>query len=333
MCPTIVPLMRETKKEQDIYFTSLIETMKILVATEKPFAKKAVDGIRKIVEDAGYELALLEKYTDKGQLLEAVADVDALIVRSDKVTAEVIAAAPQLKIVVRAGAGYDNVDLAAATARGIVVMNTPGQNSNAVAELAIAMMIYISRNRFTPGTGHEIMGKTLGIHAYGNVGKLVGRKGKAMGMEVIAYDPFIKEDAVFEADGVKRVGSVEELYAKADFLSLHIPATEQTRGSIGYELLTSMPKRATLVNTARKEVIDEAGLVRALEEREDLKYISDIAAGNQAELDEKFGKRVFATPKKMGAETAEANLNAGLAAARQIVDFFKTGNTRFQVNK
>ncbi len=315
------------------FTTEIRETMKVLIATEKPFAQKAVEGIRHIVEEAGYELALLEKYPDKAQLLEAVADVDALIIRSDKVTAEVIAAAPQLKIVVRAGAGYDNVDLAAATARGIVVMNTPGQNSNAVAELAIAMMIYISRNRFTPGTGHEIMGKTLGIHAYGNVGKLVGRKGKAMGMEVIAYDPFIKEDAVFEADGVKRVGSVEELYAKADFLSLHIPATEQTRGSIGYELLTSMPKGATLVNTARKEVIDEAGLVRALEEREDLKYITDIAAGNQAELDEKFGKRVFATPKKMGAETAEANLNAGLAAARQIVDFFKTGNTRFQVNK
>ncbi len=315
------------------FTTEIRETMKVLIATEKPFAQKAVEGIRHIVEEAGYELALLEKYTDKAQLLEAVADVDALIIRSDKVTAEVIAAAPQLKIVVRAGAGYDNVDLAAATARGIVVMNTPGQNSNAVAELAIAMMIYISRNRFTAGTGHEIMGKTLGIHAYGNVGKLVGRKGKAMGMEVIAYDPFIKEDAVFEADGVKRVGSVEELYAKADFLSLHIPATEQTRGSIGYELLTSMPKGATLVNTARKEVIDEAGLVRALEEREDLKYITDIATGNQAELDEKFGKRVFATPKKMGAETAEANLNAGLAAARQIVDFFKTGNTRFQVNK
>lgn len=318
---------------REVLTTEIRETMKVLIATEKPFAQKAVDGIRRIVEEAGYELALLEKYTDKAQLLEAVADVDALIIRSDKVTAEVIAAVPQLKIVVRAGAGYDNVDLAAATARGIVVMNTPGQNSNAVAELAIALMIYISRNRFTPGTGHEIMGKTLGIHAYGNVGKLVGRKGKAMGMEVIAYDPFIQEDAVFEADGVKRVGSVEELYAKADFLSLHIPATEQTRGSIGYELLMSMPKGATLVNTARKEVIDEAGLMRALEEREDLKYVTDIAAGIQAELDEKFGKRVFATPKKMGAETAEANLNAGLAAARQIVDFFKTGNTRFQVNK
>ena len=201
--------------------------MKILVATEKPFAKEAVDGIRRIVEDAGYELALLEKYTDKAQLLAAVADVDALIVRSDKVTAEVIGAAKNLKIVVRAGAGYDNVDLAAATARGIVVMNTPGQNSNAVAELALAMMVFMSRNRFTPGTGSEIQGKTLGIHAYGNVGRLVGRKGKALRMNVIAYDPFIKEDAVFEADGVKRVGSVEELYAKADFLSLHIPATSR----------------------------------------------------------------------------------------------------------
>jgi len=330
MCPTIVPLMRETKREQDIYFTSLIDTMKILVATEKPFAKKAVDGIRGIVENAGYELALLEKYTDKSELLEAVADADALIIRSDKVTAEVIAAAKNLKIVVRAGAGYDNVDLAAASARGIVVMNTPGQNSNAVAELALAMMIYMSRNRFTPGTGSEIQGKTLGIHAYGNVGKLVGRKGKALGMNVVAYDPFITDEAVFEADGVKKV---EELYKASDFLSLHIPATEQTKGSIGYDLLMSMPKGATLVNTARKEVIDEAGLVRALTEREDLKYITDIAAGNQAELDEKFGKRVFATAKKMGAETAEANINAGLAAASQIVDFLKNGNTRFQVNK
>lgn len=307
--------------------------MKILVATEKPFAKKAVDGIRAIVEEAGYELALLEKYTDKGQLLEAVADADALIIRSDKITSEVIAAAKNLRIVVRAGAGYDNVDLAAATERGIVVMNTPGQNSNAVAELAIALMIYMSRNRFTPGTGSEIQGKRLGIHAYGNVGRLVGRKGKALGMEVVAYDPFITDAAVFEADGVRKVDSVEELYRSSDFLSLHIPATPETKGSIGYDLLMSMPAGATLVNTARKEVIDEEGLLRALTEREDLKYVTDIAAGNQAELDERFGKRVFATPKKMGAETAEANINAGLAAARQIVDFLKTGNRRFQVNK
>ena len=310
MCPTIVPYAYEAKKEKRIYFTSLLKDMKVLVATEKPFAKKAVEGIRGIVEEAGYELALLEKYADRAELLSAVADVDALIVRSDKVTAEVIAAAKNLKIVVRAGAGYDNVDLEAASARGIVVMNTPGQNSNAVAELALAMMIFMARNGFTPGTGSEIQGKTLGIHAYGNVGKLVGRKGKAMGMNVIAYDPFVTDDALFEADGVKRAASVGELYEAADFLSLHIPATAQTRGSIGYELLMSMPKGATLVNTARKEVIDEAGVVRAMTEREDLKYITDIAPDAQ-----------------------EANINAGLAAARQIVDFFKTGDTRFQVNR
>lgn len=307
--------------------------MKVLVATEKPFAKKAVDGIREIVEGAGYELSLLEKYTDKAQLLAAVADADALIIRSDKVTAEVVNAAGKLKIVVRAGAGYDNVDLAACSARGIVVMNTPGQNSNAVAELALGMMIFMARNQFTPGTGSELKGKTLGIHAYGNVGRLVGRLGKAMGMKVKAYDPFIKDGAVFEADGVQAVDSVEALYAGSDYVSLHIPATEQTKKSIGYALLTSMPKGATLVNTARKEVIDEQGLDKALTEREDLKYITDIAAESQAALCEKFGKRVFATAKKMGAETAEANINAGLAAANQIVDFFKNGNTRFQVNK
>jgi len=307
--------------------------MKVLVATEKPFAKKAVDGIREIVEAAGCELRLLEKYTDKAQLLEAVADVEALIIRSDKVTAEVLGAAKNLKIVVRAGAGYDNVDLASATEKGVVVMNTPGQNSNAVAELALSFMIYMSRNRFTPGTGRELQGKTLGIHAYGNVGKLVGRKGKALGMNVIAYDPFINDPAVFEADGVKAVGSIEELYAQSDFLSLHIPATAETKKSIGYELLTSMPKGAVLINTARKEVIDEAGLARALTEREDLKYITDIAAETQAELNEKFGSRVFATPKKMGAETAEANINAGLAAARQVIGYLKEGITRFQVNR
>ena len=310
-----------------------LKSMKVLVATEKPFAKKAVDGIREIVEAAGYTLSLLEKYTDKTQLLDAVADADALIIRSDKVTAEVLDAAKNLKIVVRAGAGYDNVDTVAAKERGVVVMNTPGQNSNAVAELAVALMIYMSRNKFTAGTGCEIQGKTLGIHAYGNVGRLVGRKGKALGMNVVAYDPFITDAAVFEADGVRKVDSVEELYAASDYLSLHIPATPQTKGSIGYGLLTSMPKGATLVNTARKEVIDEAGLAKALAEREDLKYATDIAADTQAALDEAFGKRVFATPKKMGAETAEANINAGLAAARQIVDYFTTGNTRFQVNK
>ncbi len=307
--------------------------MRVLIATEKPFAKKAVDGIKGIIESAGFETVLLEKYTDKADLLKAVADVEAIIIRSDKVTAEVIDAAKNLKIVVRAGAGYDNVDLAAATARGIVVMNTPGQNSNAVAELALGMMVFMARNQFQSGTGTELQGKTLGIHAYGNVGKLVGRKGKALGMNVVAFDPFITDAKVFEADGVKKVDSVEELYKVSDYLSLHIPATEQTKKSIGHALLTSMPKGATLVNTARKEVIDEAGLAQALTEREDLKYVTDIAADTQAELNEKFGLRVFGTPKKMGAETAEANINAGLAAANQIVGFLKHGDTKFQVNK
>ena len=331
--PTIVPYTYEEKKEKVIYYTSLLKHMKVLVATEKPFAKEAVEGIRQIVEEAGYELCLLEKYTEKAQLLEAVAEVDAMIVRSDKVTAEVIEAAKNLKVVVRAGAGYDNIDLAAATARGIVVMNTPGQNSNAVAELALAMMIYMSRNRFTPGTGFELQGKRVGIHAYGNVGRLVARKAKALGMSVIAYDPFVTDSALFENDGVEQVGSVEELYTASDFLSLHIPATPQTKKSIGYDLMMSMPKGATLVNTARKEVIDEAGIKQAMTEREDLKYITDIAPANAEEMAELFGKRFFATPKKQGAETAEANINAGLAAARQVVDYLVNGNTRFQVNK
>ena len=330
---TIIPYTFERKREQTIYFTSFIKGMKVLIATEKPFAKRAVDGIKEILAAADYEVVLLEKYSDKGQLLEAVADVDALIVRSDKVTAEVLEAAHNLKIVVRAGAGFDNVDCEEAKRRGVVVMNTPGQNSNAVAELALALMIFISRNQFTPGTGSEIQGKTLGIHAYGNVGKLVGRKGKALGMNVIAYDPFVTDNFVFENDGVERVESIEELYSRADFLSLHIPATPQTKGSIGYELLNSMPKGATLVNTARKEVIDEAGLLKAMTEREDLHYVTDIAPDSLAEMCEKLGKRFFATPKKMGAETAEANINAGLAAARQIVEYFANGDTKFQVNR
>lgn len=331
--PTIVPYTFEKKEEKVIDFISLIKNMKVLIATEKPFAQKAVNGIKEILEAADMQVVLLEKYTDKAQLLEAVADVDAMIVRSDKVTAEVMDAARNLKIVVRAGAGFDNVDCCEAKRRGIVVMNTPGQNSNAVAELALAMMIFMSRNEFTPGTGSEIKGKTLAIHAYGNVGRLVGCKGKALGMNVIAYDPFVSDCNVFTCDGVEKVESLDELYSRADFLSLHIPATEQTKGSIGYELLTRMPKGATLVNTARKEVIDEQGLKRALTEREDLKYVTDVAPECAQELCECFGKRFFATPKKMGAETAEANINAGLAAARQIVDYFTTGNTRFQVNK
>ena len=307
--------------------------MKVLIATEKPFAKTAVEGIESILKEANYEVVRLEKYADKAELLAAVADVDALIIRSDKVTAEVIEAAKQLKIVVRAGAGFDNVDLAAATAKNVVVMNTPGQNSNAVAELALGMMVYMARNQFNPGTGSELQGKTLAIHAYGNVGRLVGLKGKALGMNVVAYDPFITDEAVFERDGVKKMNSIAELYAAADYLSLHIPATAETKGSIGYDLAMSMPKGATIVNTARKEVINEEGLMKAMEEREDLKYITDIAPDAKEVYAEKFGKRYFGTPKKQGAETAEANVNAGLAAARQIVDFFVNGNRRFQVNK
>ena len=306
--------------------------MKILVATQKPFSAAAVAGIKGIVTGAGHEFAALEKYADASELIAAVADVDALIIRSDKVTAEVLDAAKQLKIVVRAGAGYDNVDLAAATAHNVVVMNTPGQNSNAVAELAIAMMIYMCRNQFPPATGTEIQGRKVGIQAFGNVGRLVGKKAEALGMSVMAIDPFIPAEKIREA-GAEPADSLEHMYASCDFISVHIPATPQTIGSIGYDLITKMPKGACLVNTARKEVIDEAGLEKALEERTDLKYITDVAPDNYAALKEKFGVRIFATPKKMGAQTAEANMNAGLAAARQIVDFFATGNTRFQVNK
>jgi len=307
--------------------------MKVLVATEKPFAKAAVDGIREIVEKAGNELALLEKYTETAQFKAAVADADALIVRSDKVTAEIVEAAKKLKVVVRAGAGYDNLDLEACTKAGVVAMNTPGQNSNAVAELAIGMMIYMSRNQFTPGTGRELKGKTVGIQAYGNVGSLVAKIAKnGFGMKIMAFDPFV-EKAKMEAEGVVVAQSLEELYAKSDFLSVHIPANDKTKGSIGYELVSKMPKGACLVNTARKEVIDEDGLIKVLSEREDLKYATDIAPVKLDEMKEKFGGRFFATPKKQGAETAEANINAGLAAARQICDFFATGNKKFQVNK
>jgi D-3-phosphoglycerate dehydrogenase len=305
---------------------------KVLVATDKPFAKVAVDGIRKIVEEAGFELALLEKYTDNAELLEAVVDVDAIIVRSDKITADVVKAAKNLKIVVRAGAGYDNLDLEACTAHKVVAMNTPGQNSNAVAELAIGMMIYMARTQFTPVAGTEIKGKRLGIHAYGNVGKLVASHAKGFGMEIYAFDPFVKKEDM-EKDGVKVVNSVEELYAVSDYLSLHIPANDKTKKSINYDLLTKMPNGATLINTARKEVIDEEGMMKALEERTDLKYATDIAADNQAALTEKFSTRVFATPKKMGAQTSEANVNSGLAAANQIVNFIKNADRTFQVNK
>ena len=306
--------------------------MKVLLATQKPFAAAAVAGIREILEGAGHEVVLLEKYAEAQDLINAVADVDAMIVRSDKVTPAVLEAAGKLKIVVRAGAGFDNIDLVVSKERGVVVENTPGQNSNAVAELAIAMMIYMCRNQFTPVSGCEISGKRLGIQAFGNVGRLVGKKAEALGMSVLAVDPFIPAEKIAEA-GATPVASVKELYANSDFVSVHIPATPETIGSINYELITSMHKDATLVNTARKEVIDEAGLEKALEDRPDLKYITDVAPDNIDVLKEKFGTRVFATPKKMGAQTAEANINAGLAAARQIVAYFADGCTKFQVNK
>lgn len=304
---------------------------KVLVATEKPFAKVAVDGIRKELEAAGFELALLEKYSEKRQLLEAVADADALIIRSDKVDADVLDAAKKLRIVVRAGAGYDNIDLAAATSHGVVAMNTPGQNANAVAELALGLMVFAVRNFFNGTSGTELMGKKLGIHAFGNVGRNVARVAKGFGMEVYAFDAYCPAE-VIEAAGVKPVASVEELYSTCQFVSLHIPATAETKGSIGFDLVGKMPKGGLLLNTARKEVIDEAGLARLMEERQDLRYVTDIKPDADADFAAKFAGRYFATPKKMGAQTAEANINAGIAAARQIVGFIRDGVDKFRVN-
>jgi D-3-phosphoglycerate dehydrogenase len=306
--------------------------MKVLIATEKPFAAAAVKGITQEVEAAGYEVALLEKYTEKAQLLEAVATADALIIRSDKVDAEVLAAAPNLKIVVRAGAGYDNVDLAAATEHKVVVMNTPGQNANAVAELVLGLLVYTVRNFYNGKSGSELMGKKLGILAFGNVGRNVARIAKGFGMEVAAYDAYCPKE-VIESAGVEAVASQEELFRSCDIVSLHIPATAETRQSINKTLVGTMKKGAILINTARKEVIDEPGLIEILSEREDLKYITDIMPDANAEFAEKFPGRYFSTPKKMGAQTAEANTNAGIAAAKQIVGFFKEGITKFQVNK
>ena len=306
--------------------------MKVLVATEKPFAPVAVKGIKEVVEAAGYELALLEKYTEKQELLNAVADADALIIRSDKVDAEVLDAAKQLKIVVRAGAGYDNIDLAAATAHNVVAMNTPGQNANAVAELVMGLLVYAVRNFYNGKAGTELLGKKLGILAFGNVGRNVARIAKGFGMEILAFDAYCPAE-VIEAAGVKAVGSTAELFEQSDIVSLHIPATPETKGSINADLVGKLPKGGILINTARKEVIDEASLLKLMEERTDLKYIADIKPDADAEFAEKFADRYFATPKKMGAQTAEANVNAGLAAARQIVGFFKEGITKFQVNK
>jgi len=305
--------------------------MKVLIATDKPFAKVAVEGIRNVITEAGFELALLEKYTEKKQLLDAIADANAVIIRSDIIDAEVLAAAKALKIVVRAGAGYDNVDLDASTTAGVCVMNTPGQNANAVAELALGLMVYGVRNLYNGTSGTELMGKKLGIHAYGNVGRNVARIAKGFGMEIFAFDAFCPAE-VIEKDGVKALSSVEELYATCDVVSIHIPATAETKNSINAALVGKMPKGSMIVNTARKEVIDEVGIINLMAERSDVRYMTDIMPAAHATFLAKYPDRYFSTPKKMGAQTAEANINAGIAAAHQIVDFLKNGNERFRVN-
>lgn len=305
---------------------------KVLIATEKPFAPVAVKGIKEICEGAGFEVILLEKYATKAELLEAVVNVDAIIIRSDIIDAEVFEAAKSLKIVVRAGAGYDNVDLSAATAHRVCVMNTPGQNANAVAELVIGMLLFGIRNRFNGASGTELYGKKLGLLAFGATGRNVARIALGLGMQVVAYDPFATKEAMAEA-GVACVATQEELFSSCDVISMHIPATPETRGSIGRNLVGSMPKKAILVNTARKEIINEAELLDILREREDLRYLTDIKPDNHEEMTTALGERYFSTPKKMGAQTSEANINAGLAAARQIVGFIKEGNERFRLNK
>ena len=306
--------------------------MKVLIATDKPFAKVAVDGIRNEIEGVGFELALLEKYTEKQQLLDAIADADAVIVRSDIVDEEVINAGKKLKIVVRAGAGYDNVDLEAATRAGVCVMNTPGQNSNAVAELVFGLLVYAVRNFYNGTSGTELMGKKLGIHAYGNVGRNVARIAKGFGMEILAYDAYCRAEDI-KAEGVNPTCSVKTLYQGSDIVSVHIPLTAETRQIINKELLELLPKNAVMVNTARKEVINEADLLQHMINNPKFKYVTDVASDNEAEMKEKAGEQYFSTAKKMGAQTAEANVNAGIAAAQQIVDFLKNGNEKYRVNK
>jgi len=305
---------------------------KILVATEKPFAKVAVDGMKKIIEDAGFKMVLLENYSQKAELLKVAADADAIIIRSDIIDSDVIEVAKKLKIVVRAGAGYDNIDLAAAKAKGVVAMNTPGQNSNAVAELAVGMMVYAARNNFNGSSGTELKGKKLGLHAFGHVGKAVATIAHGFGMEIYAFDPFV-DKKIIESEGIHYLDNVNELYKTCQYVSLHMPVNTETKKLINFALLSVMPKGATLINTARKEVIDEEGLLEMYAERPDFKYISDVEPDSKGLIAEKFSGRFYFTPKKMGAQTAEANNNAGIAAARQIVNFFTKNDTTFQVNK
>jgi D-3-phosphoglycerate dehydrogenase len=305
---------------------------RVLIATEKPFASFAVQQIKDVLSGVGYEVLMLEKYASKAELLEAVKDVHGLIVRSDIVDRQVIESARELQVVVRAGSGFDNLDLVACTERGIVAMNTPGQNSNAVAELAIGMMIFMARGNFRGGSGSELKGKTVGVYGCGNIGRRVARIAQGLGMKVVALDPCITKVSM-EPYEVKVVQSVDELFTQSDFLSLHIPSNEKTRKSVNFELMNKMPKGATVINTARKEVVDEDGLMKMLEERPDFKYISDIAPSNHEELAGKFEYRYYSTPKKQGAETSEANINAGVAAAEQIVGFFENGDQTYRVNK
>lgn len=304
---------------------------KVLIATVKPFAGAAKAGIREVLEEAGYHVELLEKYASQEEFISAASTADALIIRSDIVDKSLIDRAGNLKIVVRAGAGYDNVDLGAASGKNVVVMNTPGQNSNAVAELALGMMVYMARNQFNGTSGTELYGKSLGLQAYGNVGRHVARIASGFGMKLHAFDPFI-ERSVIEAGGIIPVDSVEELYRNCQYVSLHIPANDETKGSVGYGLMSLMPEGAVLINAARKEVIDEAGLKQMMAKRDDFRYATDVAPGNAGELDKEFPGRIFCTPKKMGAQTAEANINAGVAAARQIVGFLEKGEAAYRVN-
>ncbi|MDR0768881.1 MAG: 3-phosphoglycerate dehydrogenase [Dysgonamonadaceae bacterium] len=306
--------------------------MKVLIATSKPFAIEAVRGIKEIIDNAGFELSVLEKYADKSQLLDAVKDADALIVRSDPVDSAVMEAAGNLKIVVRAGAGYDNINLDIATARNIVVMNTPGQNAAAVAELALGLMLIAGRNFYDGSMGIEMFHKTLGLHGFGNVARRLASLVRGCAMDIYAYDPYYPAEDFKKIQGVIAAQSLEELYENCQYVSVHIPATDETKNIINYDLLKRMPHNAILVNTARKEVVDEAGLVKWMEERPDVKYLTDVATSNDTELRAKFTNRYFSTPKKMGAQTVEANNNAGIAAANQIVDFLLNGNTKFQVN-
>jgi len=305
--------------------------MKVLIATEKPFAKEALEAIKKEIVDGGHSVEVLEKYTEKSELLSAVAQANAVIIRSDIVDKDVLDAAKELKIVVRAGAGYDNVDIQSAKEHQVVVENTPGQNANAVAELVFGLLVYAVRNFYNGKSGSELKGKKLGLLAYGNVSRNVSRIAKGFGMDVYAYDAYCTAEQI-ESDGVKAVSSPSALFEQCDVISLHIPATPETTKSINYELVNKLPKGGILVNTARKEVINEEELLKLMTERQDIKFITDI----KPSADEQFAQfegRYFSTPKKMGAQTSEANTNAGIAAAKQINAFFNEGCTKYQVNK